>query len=380
MKRALYLCVAFVFVVLAGGSLHWASEARPVEPRATPTVSAALPIPKPVRAKKIVKADPYVGWWRWCEKDWDRVCETDSDCKGMSDPVGLPLFCMRPRWNFNKEPIVKICQPGSFGRARRDVESKRQRAFVDHVCQPPQWYQPESSCWQYKYPTSAKCVGRRWCNPDKLHAFLRLVALRESTWKPYVRHDLSADIKAAKSAWRRWSKEYGWAVDTNRSGDVTKVTKLRRDANQHFLRRARWGTGLGWYGQNAAIAVPAWDWKAPPEILCREVEASEVYLRTARRVWKKIHSGVNCGGEKKWQGSGSLRGDPMPTWADVHQGVARGNVCPLPPAAREDFARRAEREGLDPDEPITLQQLGEPIPKDRQNKIAAAIRGSMPTI
>ena len=332
------------------------------------------PVPKP--------AGPYSGWRSWCDQEWDMACETDADCDGMADPVGHPLYCGRPRWASEKV-TAKVCRPGRFGRARRRIEVARQRTFVDHVCHPPDWYEPGTKCWQYKWKRAKECKRNKasWCRPDSLQGLLRVVALREATWKPYARHRLNPDIRANASAWMKRADRYGWAVELDKTGAVTKTTKLRNDANPHYGDWWRWSKGLGWYGHNTAVHLPDWDEVAPPEVLCREVEASEAYLRAARRAWRKIASGLDCDkdGERDWYGSGEHDGKPMPTWADVHQGASGGKLCPLA-WSHERFAKRAKRAKLDPNEAIGLGRLGEPIPRDRQNEIAAEIRAVMPTL
>ena len=375
MRRRL-LALAFLPFVSAP-AVPQAPRERPAP--SLPTPPTVVPDAPEAATPPEEASNPYEGWSTWCDQEWDWACEDDGDCAGMTDPVGHPLFCGRPRWaRGNEDVTAKVCRPGAFGLSRRRSEKKRLRVFVDAVCHPPDWYEPGTECWQYKWKKARECKQANWCDPDKLAAFLGLIALRESTWKPYVRHHLNPDIHANETAWGNRDEDYGWDIAIDEYGNIASAKRLRPDANDHYPEMGRWSTGVGWYGQNAPIYVQEWDVEAPPEILCREVEASESYLRVTRRVWKKVRSGLDCDqdGEREFFGSATLNGEPWPSLADVHQGASGGKICPRA-NFHERFVRRAKRAKLNAYEPIMLEQLGEPIPKATQNEMAAEIRAAM---
>lgn len=350
-----------------------------------------MPAP-PVRASQGSKgapreslpaSDPYEGWSTWCDQEWDWACETDADCADRTDPLGHPLHCKTPKWaRGNPDVTAKVCRPGAFGRARRRAQKERLRVLVEEVCQPPEWFEPGTQCWQYKPKKAKECKQDRatWCDPDKLYRLLALVVLRESTWKPYVRHQLNPDLKANKSRWKRDDEDYGWDITFDEYGNIEKAEKLRPDANPHYPEMGRWSEGIGWHGHNAALRVREWDVQAPPEVLCREVEATEVYLRVARRVWRKIAAGLDCDGDgvREFFGSGTRGGEPAPAWVDVHRGASGGKLCPHE-VIDGRFTARANRKKaqIDAYEGIGLGFLGTPIPRETQNERAEEIRALM---
>lgn len=369
---------AFLLVTCSG-------EEGPVSPersREAPTLSAmvradpAPPEPLEPSAEELEgEVHPYEGWSGWCDQDWDWGCETDADCADRTDPVGHRLYCMTPRWARNKPEVTdKVCRPGSFGRERRRAEKRRLRAIVGELCSPPDWYEEGTACWQYKWKKARECKRAQWCDPDKLTRFLGIVAHRESTWKPYVRHRLGPDRVANANAYLWRDDEYGWDIEVDEEGNLIKADRLRPDANPHYPEYGRWSTGVGYYGQNAPIYVQQWEKLAPPEILCRPVEATESYLRVARRSWKKIRGGIDCDndGTREFFGSAIKNEKPYPAWVDVHQAASVGSICPKD-FAHDRFARRAKRAKLKFDEPVELEALGAGIPREGQNERAAEI-------
>lgn len=153
---------------------------------------------------------------------------------------------------------------------------------------------------------------------------------------------------------------------------MKKVEKISEHANPYYPQMNRWKYGLGPYGHNAALFAAVWDIYAPPEILCREVEPTEVYLRRARKVVRDLEGGIDCDGDRKRDYQ-----DKNPTLAVVHRGASGGKLCPKNTASRkkheENFRKRAERAGLDADEVWTLDMLGKPMEAKTQNLQAARI-------
>lgn len=324
------------------------------------------------RSLSVVKPDPYAGWETWCEPidHHSKPCQTKADCSGYHSR------CTIPRWARKAGTLdVKMCAARWPGPKEQRWRRARLRVIVDSLCQPPEWWDEKKDgngkrCWRFGWRRAKQCMARKWCNPVKLHRFLRIVALRESTWRPWKRHRLNPDIVAAKTAWSRRSRKYGWILDEG------KARRRVHDPNEHFLKRHRW-MGLGLYGQNAALWVTGWDAHAPPEILCREPESTETYLRRARSVWRKIRGGLDCDRDGKPDFWGSAqRYTPnvawRPSWADIHRGTSGGRLCPNDRPS--SFIRRARTIKLDAQAPVEFAMLGRQVPKEGQQAWADATR------
>ncbi len=373
-------------VALVACAVWEANEVEP-EPLREPVLEAPPAITPPPVVRPIVTppkprpraANPHRGAKSWCEPHWDTWCETDGDCSETFDPAGLPTYCRRPRWAMKAKLDVKTCSPGRYGPARKQYMRDRLRVFVDHVCEPPDWWKEDTACWLYEgYRTARECLRKNYCDPDDLQDFLRVPAQRESNWKRYADHMRNPDVAANKTAWRKYAKRYRWHVEVDRFGGVVEAYPTLPGFNRFYGDRHRW-RGLGLYGQNTALWIPAWDMRAPPEAFCREVPSSEAYLRTARRVWRKIAGGIDCDGdgERDFYGSGILKdGTVLPTWGDVHQGTSVGKLCPRI-KSHDLFAARAAKIDLDADEPIHQVRLGRQIKPARQYLVAAWLQVRM---
>ncbi len=148
----------------------------------------------------------------------------------------------------------------------------------------------------------------------------------------------------------------------------------------HYKDEFRWQFGLGPFGQNTALWVHSWDVNAPPEILCQEVPAIELYLRRARRVVADYQHGIDCGGVKyhgmsiKILENGQEVVVEQPSWVDIHRATSGGKYCPRKSKKASFYNKklrgRLKSVGIRPDEPVTADMLGEPIPKDIQNERA----------
>ncbi len=143
---------------------------------------------------------------------------------------------------------------------------------------------------------------------------------RETTRRPFKRHRLEADLRANRTSWFKQAPAYGWEAVVDEGGNFVTMDKAEEEASPHYGERHRWHYGLGPFGQNAAIYVRYWDTAAPPEVLCKEVEAVESYLRNARRVVKNLRNGIRCRGE--------YYENRAPTWEVVHRAASSGKSCP----------------------------------------------------
>jgi hypothetical protein len=307
------------------------------------TVPIELSLPKPesppVRTvrPKAPRLEPYAGYDRWCEAVEPAPCRSAKDCRPAPD--GKPQACVEPWWaakrnrKLPKAERERVCASAWPRRAEQRWRRARLEAVVEHVC---------------------RGAG---CNARTLGAFMGAVAQRESTWRPWKTHRLNGDLRANRSTYALKAKRYGHGhVLERRKGaarDIIAGVSLQRGGNPHYRDSQRW-QGYGLFGQNSALFVYLWDPKAPPEILCREVEATDTYLERARIAARKQHSlGVR------------------PTWATVHAAIATGDVVPKPSAV-ERFRPQARRAGIDPDEPVSARDFGEPLGADVPSRRLAA--------
>lgn len=266
------------------------------------------------------------------------------------------------------------CFPRWLNRGEQRRQHQSLQVIVESLCKEPAWAQelrewglankmggdPSKLCWRLKGGSQAlkECLGGHFCQPEKLTRFLALVAGRESTWNHTTTHELNYDLEANRASYAR-AKKSGWYED-----------------NPHFYASYRWSRGYGWYGQNAALSVFDWDPKAPPEILCRRPESTEIYLRKARRSFKKLWSRYRDDVERVYKlDNGEEVQVKGVTFYDVHRAVSSGKLEPeekIP--AKRGFVQRARARKLDPFETVMWEMLGEPIPRDRQNQVADEIR------
>ncbi len=285
-----------------------------------------VPEPEPLRTEP--RVDPRVSW---CEPLDQPFCEDHRDCSNGTR-------CLRPWWA-NTNTTAKVCAMQWPTRATQRWQAKRIQVYVNHVCK-----------------------RSRGCDPIALMNYIETMVDRESAWRWWKRHWLSPDVEAATDAF-----------DARR-------TELA--ANPAINNPDRWMTGLGLLAQNPAIWISAWDPLAPPEALCGEVEAIEAHLRIARNAVNKILGGVDCNGDGTddfWGTSCEHEGECQPSWYDVSR-VNSGSLCPGNAGHQRRFERRAKAFGLDPWDPVWSHQLGDSIPRDRQDEIAAELRTAMDAI
>ena len=272
----------------------------------------------------------------------------------------------------------------------------RLRTIIEDRCYPPRWWRwgqghsVPKGCWQRR-DRGERCP--RQCNPEKLQRFLRIVIKRESDWRMSKVHNLGPDVEAAPAAWLRHC-----ATGTYKGNPHLGVCKpcepgdpfLKADPDidvfacrKVYGQEQKWRPSMskgpaqnwsrwrayGYYGQNAALWVMEWDSQAPPEILCRDVESTEIYMRRLRSSWKKMVRGVTCG-------DGKVFADP--TWANLHTMTSSGkSLCSkrfYKNWVRKGFDQRAAKVKLDPDEVVALEMLGQPVPKGVQQDWADGLR------
>jgi len=320
--------------------------------------------------------DPYAGWKSWCEPvDYETPCKSNDDCDGANPghPAAGPMKCFNP-WYAKANPEYKICAPGYARKSELRWREDRLREIVR------QQYSGEAELCELDgrpiHKESWKCQRAKQVG-DALTNFLLIPYDRETTRRPWKRHRLDADLRANRTAWFKQAEVYGWEVQADKSGETKTMGSAQEWANPHYGQRHRWHFGLGPFGQNAPLWVHNWDIQAPPEILCKEVEAVESYLRKARDTVVKLRHGIRCGG--------SYYEDKSPTWEVVHRSSSSGKICPATSgekgaekrAAR--FRKAAKAHGVDPDQVVTLKMLGQQIPRATQNARAAEIYAVLST-
>ena len=357
-----------VLIVLASCAPHEVRKVAKVGFHEPILVLAASPQHTPTEPRlATIHTDPYEGWEAWCEPEvYERGCETRADCADIEHPAGWPLKCVRPWWS--KSDDLKVCAPGYDGSGQwRKWRRERLREIVRQ-----QYFEETTHC-----DPDTRVVEQGWecqreaAQANKLADFLWLVYYRETTGRPWKRHKLSPDLHANQLSWSRdrMARRYGWKVETSKRGNVEGFTRIAHDANEHYTQEHRWRAGLGPYGMNAAGWTATWDPHAPPEILCREVESTEAYLRRARQVWRKLKGGVDCNRD------GDVDYQREPTLGLIHRGASGGRICPRggEVTLKDGFLRRMKRMGLNPDKPVLLSFFGTPIERERQNERAGEI-------
>ena len=353
-------------------------------------VQTLVPSSEPFRHASVARSGPR----DWCEPvHYDTLCQTEQDCVGLQHVSGRPLKCVQPWWA--KGTNDKICAPGAAGRTERAWRRARQREVIaqlhfDESALCPAWR------WEIAHerkrvrfervfesePSSAcKRAGQR---AQTLADFLWAPYLRETTARPWKRHRLNPDQAAAERAWARNDERYGWDIRVKRlrkreAGSeraLESATPISEVHNRYYDQMDRWQYGLGSFGMNAAFYVATWSPLAPPEILCLEPQANEVYLRKARHAVKVLRGdGVECGGVR-YHGRAIRDGRVVaePSWMDAHRLASGGKYCPTSSfALGEGFRRRLKSVGINPDTPIHLADLGSPLPRQGQDERAMAV-------
>jgi hypothetical protein len=330
---ALRLALAALLLIAASQAFAGCGSSRAATELGLALPNLDIAIPKPPEPAPTLTVPTHDERASWCEPLDPPFCRVAADCSAESK-------CVRPWWAETDES--KVCSRGIPDRDERRWRAERLRVYVDHVC--------------------SRSTG---CEPNDLHAYLRALVLRESTWRPWVRARLEPDLEANAIAWSKYRHKFA--------------------GNPAAKDPDRWITGLGYYSQIPALWLPRWDVSAPPEVLCGEVESTEVHLRAARAQVAKIWRGVDCDGDHGpdfWGtscGDGRPPSECSPSWYDASR-TNSGSLCPGDADHRQRFAARASSLGLDPWAPIEVGDLGQSIPRDRQDEIAAELREAMDQI
>jgi hypothetical protein len=163
-----------------------------------------------------------------------------------------------------------LCEPIGERRGRpTDEQRKETRALVTKTCK-------------------AMGVGTSDCK-----YFRDIISIRESNYRPWVRHKLSGDVAAALRSYLTSAHRYGWAVRWNakdrKNEDLSKLEffPYGPEQNQWFQQPERWMFGLGLGGINISYHLGKFDPMAPPEILCDPVINVMVQITSARNAVRK---------------------------------------------------------------------------------------------
>lgn len=164
------------------------------------------------------------------------------------------------------------------------------RVVITDLCE------PIDSRWAY--PTrgekkNIKSLIRKTCHAagvswQDCRFFSDIVAVRESAYRPWVRHKLSGDKSAALKSYLRNAPHYGWILQwglkDRKREDVSKIVYTEHGdiQNPYYKDLERWTYGLGLGGINVANHLSRFDKTAPPEILCDIVINTMVQIDIAR--------------------------------------------------------------------------------------------------
>lgn len=397
-RTLLHALTALLLLLLTSGS----SMGLTPEKGSTPS-DVALDTPTKnaleAEAEPEPEEDPYAGYETWCESLHKTVCECPErdpiECERPTeacsdDRTGREQKCIRPRWARNAGAWTYRCYPRWLRSSEQRTQREVQRLIVEQLCKPPAWADdlekwgtenkmgddPSKLCWRLKGGSKAlgRCRTGHFCQPKKLAEVLALVAARESSWDNATSHELNRDVTANRISYAK-AKERGWY-----------------EGNPHFSQQDRWERGYGWHGFNAALHVRYWDPKAPPEILCRQVESTEVYLRKARHAFRKLWSMYGDKRERVYAlDTGEAIAVKGVTWYDIHRAVSTGSLTPAKIITTRKWSNgskkwvptgfvgraRTSLYDIDPFESVMWEMLGDGIPPERQNEIAEEIRQSV---
>ncbi len=358
------------------------------EPEEAPATAEEEPVSAPI-------ADPYGEHETWCEGLYKMSCECPGrdkmHCEEPKEPcpadrTGRAQLCSRPYWARKAGSFNYTCRPPWLSTPQQKVRRESQAVIIENLCTPPTWWSdlkrnhtdqdPDRYCWRLRAGSAAlkECRSRHYCNPVKLAKLTAIVAGRESTWDNETTHESNYDIEANRNSYAK-AKRKGWYA-----------------GSPHFHNVERWQVGYGWYGFNAALHVRLWDPMAPPEVLCRQVEGTETYLRKARGSFKKLWARYGDDVERTYTTDvGEVILVKGVTWYDIHRAASSGKLTPEEVIKTRKWSKkkkawkpagfvvraRGRKIKLDPFETVMWEMLGEAIPIDRQNEIAQEIRESI---
>lgn len=254
-----------------------------------------------------------------CSPDAPDLCKDARDCKGPV-PDGARWTCVRPWWassEIRKGHVTKAIKVCAFGWAIGVAKPGRHPG-------PGTWRRQgqDRTRAELELVVATQCRGHG-CDRSELSTWLGVLAMRESSLRPWVTHRLSGDERANSSAWAKLAEDY--------------------IGNPHYKDAERW-RGRGLLGQIAAYYVKTIDALAAPEELCDPAFATISYLQHARAI----------AGKQRSLGM-------QPTWASVAATIGTGAMRPSTKALALVRAR-LHRAGLDPDARISSASFGRPLP------------------
>lgn len=409
MRIALFLSAA----LLCGGceDRPFVQEAVQVDPVSVPAlVEAPLPEtdsapaePSNVDGPVSEPVDFYAGHTQWCEwvrpNKCGRAREKNYSTKRMewvdygacgTDHRGVKLRCVRPYWAKSDE--AKLCVSPFPPPAEQAWRRQRLRFIVGR------FFGLEGEWWK-RVSTDHDAV-----RAQRLYRFFRVIAGRESSYRPWKAHNLGPDVEGAGAAYYRAEKQGTYSDNEHfagyrllagpgtREGEMDfefvenyKTYQEARDREAEILaRNARWVTfvqkneerwkSFGYAGQTTAGFVAEVDPTAPPEVLCLEAFSFGAYMNRVQTFWAKLPRDYDCKdahghayereklqlGEQAKDGVRETRRDR--TWHVLHRGASGGSGCPRDSAdwlqTHKGFARRARSKGLNPDQKVTRKMLG----------------------
>lgn len=395
--RIMLVLIALILMSAFANCISCEESVHQLPAQKMDTQSAIFTVFPPEKSEALA-VDPYANHNQWCEDIYRMECICADNSQTVCDPIdaetgeskacapgrtGRPQICLRPAWARRQGINHHECTPQWLTRKQQKKEREKLRVIIDSVCEPPQWAQelsawgtehnmgsdPAKLCWHLKGadPNLPVCKRGHLCNPNKLFKFMTIPPRRETAWDNESAHELDLDKKANRRSYAHMRKYY--------------------EGNPHYSNPDRWGVGYGWYGHNAALHAQIWDTMAPPEILCRRVESTEVHLRKMRHSFKKLYKKYGDNEKRTYKLD---NGDEVEvhgvTWYDLHRAASTGKMFPEEEIKTQrwskkrkrmvkiGFVTRAKRVKLKPFETVMWEWLATPIPRETQNQIADEIR------
>ena len=158
------------------------------------------------------------------------------------------------------------------------------------LCEPigERWEYPDREQKKEIRRTIRKTCDAMGVGEEDCKYFLDIISIRESHYRPWVRHKLAKDVAAGLRSYIRRSHRYGWMATWDRKArraeDVSQIVLSPRGdkQNPYFKDASRWMFGLGLGGLNISYHLEKFDNMAPPEILCDPVINTMIQITIAR--------------------------------------------------------------------------------------------------
>ena len=277
---------------------------------------------------------------------------------------------------------------GNTSTVETQGESEAETPTIRTLCEPVDSRRP--------YPTreersQVQSVIRATCkemgvSPSSCVYFEKIVSLRESSYRSWVRHKHAGDRAAAVRSYMAMAHAYGWIVNWDRAAqqrdDLGAMTfeRYQEEQNPYYPEVERWLTGgLGLGGLNVGYHLAKFDKKAPPEILCDPVINVMVQIYLAR-------GAVNRYGASNWIEVQAIyggrvtydrKGRTVPATCKAYQ--RRDEPCPDGVRKMEmGIRKRCSAQGLDC---LSRPELGDRYPQrqtsaEEKYRAAEKVRGA----